>query len=66
MLSAKNAAVTVTVEGSEAIFAGQYNDADKRAMAPLSFSAKLGSQLVENKVTDTTVKGSNTGSGSTN
>ena len=66
VLSAKNAAVTVTVEGSEAIFAGQYNDADKRAMAPLSFSAKLGSQLVENKVTDTTVKGSNTGSGSTN
>ena len=66
VLSAKNAAVTVTVEGSEAIFAGQYNDADKRAMAPLSFSAKLGSQLVENKVTDTTVKGSNTGSGSMN
>ncbi|OFQ05940.1 HtaA domain-containing protein [Rothia sp. HMSC036D11] len=66
VLSAKNAAVTVTVEGSEAIFAGQYNDADKRAMAPLSFNAKLGSQLVENKVTDTTVKGSNTGSGSTN
>lgn len=66
VLSAKNAAVTVTVEGSEAIFAGQYNDADKRAMAPLSFSAKLGSQLVENKVTDTTVKGSNIGSGSTN
>ena len=66
VLSAKNAAVTVTVEGSEAIFAGQYNDADKRTMAPLSFSAKLGSQLVENKVTDTTVKGSNTGSGSTN
>ena len=66
VLSAKNAAVTVTVEGSEAIFAGQYNDADKRAMAPLSFSAKLGSQLVENKFTDTTVKGSNTGSGSTN
>ena len=66
VLSAKNAAVTVTVEGSEAIFAGPYNDADKRAMAPLSFSAKLGSQLVENKVTDTTVKGSNTGSGSTN
>ncbi|WP_315304102.1 HtaA domain-containing protein [Rothia dentocariosa] len=66
VLSAKNAAVTVTVEGSEAIFAGQYNDADKRIMAPLSFSAKLGSQLVENKVTDTTVKGSNTGSGSTN
>ena len=66
VLSAKNAAVTITVEGSEAIFAGQYNDTDKRAMAPLSFSAKLGSQLVENKVTDTTVKGSNTGSGSTN
>ena len=66
VLSAKNAAVTVTVEGSEAIFAGQYNDADKSAMAPLSFSAKLGSQLVENKVTDTTVKGSNTGSGSAN
>ena len=66
VLSAKNAAVTVTVEGSEAIFAGQYNDADKRTMAPLSFSAKLGSQLVEYKVTDTTVKGSNTGSGSTN
>lgn len=66
VLSAKNAAVTVTVEGSEAIFAGQYNDADKRTMAPLSFSAKLGSQLVENKVTDTTVKGSNTGSGSAN
>ena len=66
VLSAKNAAVTVTVEGSEAIFAGQYNDADKRAMAPLSFSAKLGSQLVENKVTDTTVKGSNTSSGSAN
>lgn len=66
VLSAKNAAVTVTIEGSEAIFAGQYNDADKRAMAPLSFSAKLGSQLVENKVTDTTVKGSNTGSGSAN
>lgn len=66
VLSAKNAAVTVTVEGSEAIFTGQYNDADKRTMAPLSFSAKLGSQLVENKVTDTTVKGSNTGSGSAN
>lgn len=66
VLSAKNAAVTVTVEGSEAIFAGQYNDADKRGMAPLSFSAKLGSQLVENKVTDTTVKGSNTGSSSAN
>ncbi len=66
VLSAKNAAVTVTVEGSEAIFAGQYNDADKRAMAPLAFSAKLGSQLVENKVTDTTVKGSNTGGGSAN
>ena len=66
VLSAKNAAVTITVEGSEAIFAGQYNDTDKRAMAPLSFSAKLGSQLVENKVTDTTVKGSNTGSGSAN
>ena len=66
VLSAKNAAVTVTVEGSEAIFAGQYNDADKRTMAPLSFSAKLGSQLVENKVTDTTVKGSNTGGGSAN
>ena len=40
VLSAKNAAVTVTVEGSEAIFAGQYNDADKRAMAPLSFKRK--------------------------
>ena len=66
VLSAKNAAVTVTIEGSEAIFAGQYNDADKRIMAPLSFSAKLGSQLVENKVTDTTVKVSNTGSGSAN
>ena len=47
--SAQNAAVTLTDEGSDVLFAGQYRGADN-AMAPLSFSVKLSEQIAENTV----------------
>lgn len=49
VFSAQNAAVTLTDEGSEVLFAGQYRGADN-AMAPLSFSVKLSEQTAENTV----------------
>lgn len=49
VFSAQNAAVTLTDEGSDVLFAGQYRGADK-AMAPLSFSVKLSEQTAENTV----------------
>ena len=49
VFSAQNAAVALTNEGSEALFAGQYRGADN-AMAPLSFSVKLSEQTAENTV----------------
>ena len=47
--SAQNAAVTLTDEGSDVLFAGQYRGADN-AMAPLNFSVKLSEQITENTV----------------
>lgn len=47
VFSAQNAAVALTAEGSEVLFAGQYRGADN-AMAPLSFSVKLSEQTAEN------------------
>lgn len=49
VFSAQNAAVALTNEGSEVLFAGQYRGADN-AMAPLSFSVKLSEQTAENTV----------------
>ena len=49
VFSAQNAAVALTDEGSEVLFAGQYRGADN-AMAPLSFSVKLSEQTEENTV----------------
>lgn len=49
VFSAQNAAVTLTDEGSEVLFAGQYRGSDN-AMAPLSFSVKLSEQTAENTV----------------
>ena len=49
VFSAQNAAVALTAEGSEVLFAGQYRGADN-AMAPLSFSVKLSEQTAENTV----------------
>ena len=49
VFSAQNAAVSLTDEGSEVLFAGQYRGADN-AMAPLSFSVKLSEQTAENTV----------------
>ncbi len=49
VFSAQNAAVALTNDGSEALFAGQYRGADN-AMAPLSFSVKLSEQTAENTV----------------
>ncbi|WP_314644890.1 HtaA domain-containing protein [Rothia mucilaginosa] len=49
VFSAQNAAVSLTDEGSDVLFAGQYRGADK-AMAPLSFSVKLSEQTSENTV----------------
>ena len=47
VFSAQNAAVALTDEGSEVLFAGQYRGTDN-AMAPLSFSVKLSEQTAEN------------------
>lgn len=47
VFSAQNAAVALTAEGSDVLFAGQYRGADN-AMAPLSFSVKLSEQTAEN------------------
>ena len=49
VFSAQNAAVALTDEGSEVLFAGQYRGANN-AMAPLSFSVKLSEQTAENTV----------------
>ena len=49
VFSAQNAAVALTTEGSDVLFAGQYRGADN-AMAPLSFSVKLSEQTAENTV----------------
>ena len=49
VFSAQNAAVSLTDEGSDVLFAGQYRGADN-AMAPLSFSVKLSEQIAENTV----------------
>ena len=49
VFSAQNAAVALTDEGSEVLFAGQYRGADN-AMAPLTFSVKLSEQTAENTV----------------
>lgn len=49
VFSAQNAAVALTAEGSEVLFAGQYRGANN-AMAPLSFSVKLSEQTAENTV----------------
>lgn len=49
VFSAQNAAVALTDEGSEVLFAGQYRGADN-AMAPLSFSVKLSERTAENAV----------------
>ena len=49
IFSAQNAAVALTAEGSNVLFAGQYRGADN-AMAPLSFSVKLSEQTAENTV----------------
>ena len=49
IFSAQNAAVALTDEGSEVLFAGQYRGANN-AMAPLSFSVKLSEQTAENTV----------------
>lgn len=47
VFSAQNAAVALTAEGSDVLFAGQYRGAGN-AMAPLSFSVKLSEQTAEN------------------
>ena len=60
-----NAAVTVTVAGSNALFAGQYSDADKRAMAPLNLSVKLGEQLTDLNVSQPDIAKANQGGGNT-
>lgn len=49
VFSAQNAAVSLTDEGSDVLFAGQYRGSDN-AMAPLSFSVKLSEQTAENTV----------------
>lgn len=49
VFSAQNAAVALTNEGSDVLFAGQYRGSDN-AMAPLSFSVKLSEQTAENTV----------------
>ena len=49
VFSAQDAAVALTDEGSDMLFAGQYRGADN-AMAPLSFSVKLSEQTAENTV----------------
>lgn len=49
VFSAQNAAVALTDEGSDVLFAGQYRGADN-AMAPLSVSVKLSEQTAENTV----------------
>ena len=49
VFSAQNAAVALTAEGSDVLFAGQYRGSDN-AMAPLSFSVKLSEQTAENTV----------------
>lgn len=49
VFSAQNAAVALTAEGSEVLFAGQYRGADN-AMAPLNFSVKLSERTAENTV----------------
>lgn len=49
VFSAQHAAVALTAEGSDVLFAGQYRGADN-AMAPLSFSVKLSEQTAENTV----------------
>lgn len=49
VFSAQNAAVALTDEGSEVLFAGQYRGSDN-AMVPLSFSVKLSEQTAENTV----------------
>lgn len=49
VFSAQNAAVALTAEGSDVLFAGQYRGADN-AMAPLSFSVKLSEQTAESTV----------------
>ena len=49
VFSAQNAAVALTDEGSDVLFAVQYRGADN-AMAPLSFSVKLSEQTAENTV----------------
>lgn len=49
VFSAQNAAVALTAEGSDVLFAGQYRGANN-AMAPLSFSVKLSEQTAENTV----------------
>ena len=49
VFSAQNAAVSLTDEGSDVLFAGQYRGADN-TMAPLSFSVKLSEQTAENTV----------------
>ena len=49
VFSAQNAAVALTAEGSDVLFAGQYRGADN-TMAPLSFSVKLSEQTAENTV----------------
>ena len=69
VFSAQNAAVALTDEGSEVLFAGQYRGADN-AMAPLSFSVKLSEQTAENTVEVPRVSenksSDNKGSGSSN
>ena len=69
VFSAQNAAVALTAEGSDVLFAGQYRGADN-AMAPLSFSVKLSEQTAENTVEVPRVSESkssdNKGSGSSN
>ena len=69
VFSAQNAAVSLTDEGSEVLFAGQYRGADN-AMAPLSFSVKLSEQTAENTVEVPRISenksSDNKGSGSSN
>ena len=69
VFSAQNAAVALTAEGSDVLFAGQYRGADN-AMAPLSFSVKLSERTAENTVEVPRVSESkssdNKGSGSSN
>lgn len=69
VFSAQNAAVALTAEGSEVLFAGQYRGSDN-AMAPLSFSVKLSEQTAENTVEVPRISenksSDNKGSGSSN